>query len=295
MNRRDRPDPPASEAFHDTAGAGRGAITIRHLSRAGDHASCVELQRETWGDAEDVLVPAAVLQVSQKIGGLVAGAFDDDGRMLGCVYSLAGHREGVQAHWSHMLAVTPDARGAGLGQKLKLYQRQEVMADGIDTIFWTYDPLVSRNAHLNLNRLGAEVVQFVPNMYGETGSPLHAGGQTDRFVVRWRLRSRRATSAIDSTHTMPDPVVTSAPVVGQLEDLPEPIPDADLLRLEVPVDLERLMAAGSPEPLAWRAASRRTLEACIEAGYRVRGFYRDREADRSFYWLARGPADDREA
>ncbi|HSY82913.1 MAG TPA: hypothetical protein VK807_14175, partial [Gemmatimonadaceae bacterium] len=107
-----------------------------------------------------------------------AGAFDGDGPMLGFVFGVSGVIAGEIVHWSDMLAVHADARNRGIGRALKRFQRDAVLAMGIKTMYWTYDPLVARNAHLNLNVLGAQVTEYVPDMYGPG---------TDRFIVRWCL------------------------------------------------------------------------------------------------------------
>ena len=151
-------------------------ITVRHLSGADELDACVRMQRETWG--ADWVVPYPMLLVSQKLGGILAGAFEGDGPMLGFVFGVPGVIAGEIVHWSDMLAVHPDARNRGIGRALKTFQRDAVRAMGIKTMYWTYDPQVARNAHLNLNILGAEVTEYVPDMYGPG---------TDRFIVRWGL------------------------------------------------------------------------------------------------------------
>ena len=106
---------------------------------------------------------------------------------------MTGVRDGALVHWSDMLAVGPEARDRGIGRRLKLYQRSLVAELGVTQILWTFDPLVARNAHLNLNALGARVIDYVPDMYGaDTGSTLHQGIGTDRFVVAWEVRDRGA-------------------------------------------------------------------------------------------------------
>ena len=100
------------------------------------------------------------------------------------MFGITGVQEGQLVHWSHMLAVERAYRDHGLGRRLKECQRELLRELGVDTIYWTFDPLVARNAHLNLNRLGTTVREYVPDMYGDTGSPLHTFG-TDRFVVAW--------------------------------------------------------------------------------------------------------------
>ena len=173
----------------------RPDVTIRPLDSRGDYDACVRLQREVWGaDFVDV-VPATILMVSQRVGGVAAGAFDADGRLLGFVFGISGLRGGEPVHWSDMLAVRPEARGAGLGKRLKHFQRGQLLERGVRRMLWTYDPLVARNANLNLNGLGAAPVEYVVDMYGDTHSTLHAGLETDRFVVEWRLDAPRGAAA----------------------------------------------------------------------------------------------------
>jgi predicted GNAT superfamily acetyltransferase len=148
-------------------------VHIRDFASHADRAACVALQELTWGAGFSEKIPAAMLLVAAKTGGVVAGAFDDDGRLMGFVFGVTGVRNGTLIHWSDMLAVHPAAQGHHLGERLKAYQRDACRRLGIETIYWTYDPLVARNAHLNLNRMRARVDEFVPSMYGDaTNSPL---------------------------------------------------------------------------------------------------------------------------
>jgi predicted GNAT superfamily acetyltransferase len=150
-------------------------ITVRHLSGAEEIDACVRMQREIWADW---VIPHPMLLVSQKLGGVLAGAFEGDGPLLGFVFGVAGLVAGELVHWSDMLAVRADMRDRGIGRALKAFQRDAVVSMGIKTMYWTYDPQVARNAHLNLNVLGAQVTEYVPDMYGPG---------TDRFIVRWCL------------------------------------------------------------------------------------------------------------
>ncbi|MGH9428441.1 MAG: GNAT family N-acetyltransferase, partial [Terriglobia bacterium] len=143
---------------------------MRRLSSLEDYDACVRLQQETWGAGFTENVPATILKVSQRIGGVTAGAFDKSGAMAGFVFGLTGWKNGKPVHWSDMLAVKPELRNSGLGRILKLYQRELVIPLGIKEIYWTFDPLVAKNAHLNLNKLGAEVFEYVPDMYPDNSS-----------------------------------------------------------------------------------------------------------------------------
>src|SRR5690606_23276161 len=118
------------------------------------------------------------------------------------VFGLTGLRAGRPSHWSDMLAVRPEMRGRGLAIELKRFQRDEVLALGVEEMLWTFDPLRAGNAHLNLNKLGAVARAYRPDMYGATGSPLHDGIGTDRFVAFWPLRHERVVARLaGSGHT----------------------------------------------------------------------------------------------
>src|SRR5687767_12021383 len=165
-------------------------MNIRPLTTLDDCRKVAQLERIVWGytDAEDV-VPPPVLIVSIKRGGILLGAFDDDGAMQGFVYSIPAIKDGRASQWSHMLGVMPGARGCGLGVQLKLAQRDAALAMGLDLIEWTYDPLQAVNAHLNFSRLGVVAQEYEENIYGASTSPLHAVSPTDRLIAAWRLRT----------------------------------------------------------------------------------------------------------
>lgn len=162
-------------------------VVIRALATLEEREQAVALQEATWGVGFTERVPGAILLVAQKTGGVVGGAFDPDGRLLGFVFGMVGVRNGALFHWSDMLALVPEARGSGLAERLKHWQADQCRALGIREMVWTFDPLVARNAWFNLRRLKAEIAEYVENVYGVTDSPLMGPIPTDRFVARWRL------------------------------------------------------------------------------------------------------------
>lgn len=263
---------------------------LRPFASIADYAACVELQRETWGEAFSELVPASVLKISQKVGGVAAGAFDGAGRLLGFVWGISGVRGGRLAHWSHMLAVRPEARDGGLGTRLKLYQRDLLLPLGVESVLWTYDPLEARNAHLNLNRLGAEVEEYVEEMYaGEFGSELARGIGTDRFIVAWPIAGDRVRRALAGELKGERERFRAAPVVNAEAGRPlsEPaLPEADRLRVEVPAAIQEVKRDRPEEAAAWRAGTRRAFQGYLARGYRVAAFLRDADG-RCFYGLER--------
>jgi predicted GNAT superfamily acetyltransferase len=163
-------------------------IEIRHCHSLSEFNECVQLERSTWG--EDITVPAAIFVVAHHSGGQVLGAFDS-GKMIGFTLALAGLRGPQRFLHSHMTAVLPDYQNRGVGRRLKLFQRQDALKRGIALIEWTFDPLELKNAHFNLVRLGAIVRRYIPDCYGLTNSPMHAGLPTDRLVAEWWLDSER--------------------------------------------------------------------------------------------------------
>jgi predicted GNAT superfamily acetyltransferase len=163
---------------------------IESATSLADFERCVELQLAVWGYSDGDLIPKRVFIVASRIGGQVIGAFDRD-VMVGFAMSLPGYRDGKSYLHSHMLAVLPEYRNAGLGRRLKLAQRDDALARGFDLMEWTFDPLEIKNAHLNIVRLGAIARRYMPNFYGPSTSPLQGGLPTDRLVAEWWLRSTR--------------------------------------------------------------------------------------------------------
>jgi predicted GNAT superfamily acetyltransferase len=173
-----------------------GEVQIRHCHGLAEFEACVDLQRAVWGYDERDIIPDRVFVVAKKIGGQVIGAFDGQ-HLVGFALGLPGYRNGRSYFHSHMLAVSPEYRNQGLGARLKLAQRDDALARGIELMEWTFDPLEIKNAHLNINRLGAVVRRYVPNQYGDSSSPLQGGLPTDRIIAEWWLSSRRVQQRLD--------------------------------------------------------------------------------------------------
>lgn len=266
------------------------SIQIRSLATHDELAACVELQQEIWGDGFSDRVPTSILKVTQRIGGVAAGAFDERGALLGFVFGLTGVERGRIVHWSDMLGVRHTARNIGLGRRLKMYQRELVRELGAELIYWTFDPLVGRNAHLNFNRLGAHVAEYVEDMYGVTGSALHGGLPTDRLVVAWPTRDDDVNARlIESRQVTESPDCLSAPVVSP--ELIESVAGASILphcvRVALPMGGEHLMLSSPEDALRWRLDVRRGLQWGMSAGYSIRGFSSDDASERGYYLMTR--------
>jgi chorismate synthase len=268
-------------------------VTIRDLETHADYAACVALQRDTWGKNFNDAVPASILLVSQKVGGVAAGAFDETGRLLGFVFGITGVHGGDVVHWSDMLAVRPESQNLGLGRRLKEFQRQAVARVGARSIFWTYDPLVARNAHLNFNVFGVRAVEYARDMYGsETGSELHRAIGTDRIVVAWPVddeelarRKRETTAARDGGDYDNTPVLGDADRPDRKAN--ESVGAGDHLRIAIPLDIAVMQGRDPARAKSWRSSTRAAFESSFVAGYNIEGVTVDAERDRGYYLLAR--------
>lgn len=258
-------------------------IEIRPLRTLAEMHACVALQRETWGQDFSDVVPPSLLKVSQRIGAVAAGAFDPEGRMLGFVYGMTGVENGKIVHWSDMLAVRPEARNFGLGRRLKEFQRRQVAQNGGVAIYWTYDPLVARNAHLNFNVFGVRAVEYVEDMYGQTDSTLHRGIGTDRFIVAWPVADDDVERRLAQTHAAAAaPELIEAPIVNGAT-----APLGAIARVEVPDDIGALQEGDPAAALAWRRATRAAFQRALSAGLSVQGFVVDECAHRGYYLMAK--------
>ncbi len=184
-------------------------VVLRPCSGLDELEACVELQVETWGYNDGDVIPRRMFIVAQRIGGQVIGAFNGE-QMVGFAMSLPGVKPGkvpgaepmAYLH-SHMLAVKHNYRNAGIGRKLKLYQRDEALTRGIRLMEWTFDPLEIKNAFLNIHRLGVIVRSYTQNFYGVSSSRLQGGLPTDRLHAEWWMDSERVKAILTGSPYAP--------------------------------------------------------------------------------------------
>jgi predicted GNAT superfamily acetyltransferase len=171
-------------------------ISIRPLSTHDELREAVRLQKVIWGFADYESLPLRLFVVATKIGGQVYGAFDGS-KMIAYCLAIPGVKPGAKAYLhSHMLGVLPEYQNLHIGRTLKLEQRKDAIARGLELIEWTFDPLEIKNAYFNIVKLGAVVRRFVLNYYGTTTSHLHGGLPTDRCFAEWWLRSKRVETVL---------------------------------------------------------------------------------------------------
>ena len=261
-------------------------FTIRPFETIEEFQDCVRFQEEIWGTDFSERVAVAILKVSQRLGGIAAGAYDESGELAGFVYGMTGVEGGEVVHWSDMLAVRPELQNAGLGARLKAYQRDRLLLMGITRVHWTFDPLESTNAHLNLNKLGAVASEYVQDMYGQTDSPLHRGIGTDRFVPTWMLDSERVVQRLVEGRSGPEAgadegAVRAFDVVGEggliLPGEPDLSLEASRILVPIPSSIQELKSESLEAAVRWRHATRAALSFYVARGYEVRELYRHRQ------------------
>jgi predicted GNAT superfamily acetyltransferase len=272
-------------------------VQIRPILAIDECREVAALERRVWGydDAEDV-VPPPVLIVSVKRGGILLGAFDGTNALKGFVYSLPALKDGQVTQWSHMLGVVQDARGSGLGLRLKLAQREHALALGVDLIEWTFDPLQALNAHMNFARLGVVASEYAVNIYGDSTSPLHRGTPTDRLIAEWHLRKPHVERRLfhPAQPVIRDGSVASAPLVNPALPRAQWVQpgrsdlsvDARRVLVEIPAGFSEMLVQDAPLALAWRLHTREIFESYFKRGYRAVDFFLSREAGRGQYLLA---------
>jgi len=253
------------------------SVTIRAIDDVAQMRAVEELQKEVWGIPDIDVVPLTQLVAAKEAGGTLIGAFDGE-TLVGFVYGFPSFEHSRPAHHSHMLAVKPDYRNFDLGRRLKLAQREHVLAQGIDLITWTFDPLQSLNAYFNFSKLGVVADRYLPDFYGpDASSFLHQTG-TDRLWVSWLLTREPSMQTI-TEHGLPL-VSVNGDGSPQRNDLSESIAH-DYMSIEIPVDINSLQQQRPHAALRWREETRFAFIEAIKAGYVVVGFVREQSAEKT--------------
>ena len=280
---------------------------IKILDSIEEMEQVEDLQRIVWPGSETDVVPAHLLVTLSHNGGLVLGAYEGE-KLVGLLFGFAGLYHTADGprpkHCSHQMGVDPEARDAGIGFALKRAQWQMVRQQGLDRVTWTYDPLLSRNGHLNIGRLGAVCNTYLRDVYGAMRDGMNAGLASDRFQVDWWVNTRRVAGCLARE---PRPALSLADFEAAdaqrlydtelVDGLLRPAvsiasPEATLLLAEIPVDFPALKAADFELARDWRMYTREAFETCFEAGYLVTDFVYEPGpgSPRSFYVLTHGEA-----
>jgi predicted GNAT superfamily acetyltransferase len=267
------------------------APVIKILETPEELAVVEGVQRAVWPGSETDVVPAHLMITAVHNGGLVIGAFIDD---PGIEFTPDGPRP---KHCSHMMGIRPEQRDSGIGFALKRAQWQMVRHQGLDHITWTYDPLLSRNAYLNIAKLGAVCSSYRRSEYGNMRDGMNAGLPSDRFQVDWWVNTRRVERRLGKRPRRPLKLENFSK--AELQPLYAPQPgswlrppehfsglNGKLALAEIPSDFISLKEADFALARDWRFFSRELFETAFAGGYLVTDFVYDQS--RSFYVLAHG-------
>jgi predicted GNAT superfamily acetyltransferase len=237
-------------------------VVVRRCENDAELLACVEMQKEVWGFADVDLIPLRLFIVAQKIGGQVLGAFDGS-QLIGFALGIPGVRDGRPYLHSHMLAVRVEYRNTGIGRRIKLFQREDALQKGFELVEWTFDPLEIKNAHLNIERLGAIARRYNINQYGTTLSPLHGGLPTDRLVAEWWLSSKRVEKLLGGGMLPEYRVAESVSVPAEIYDW-------------------KKSEANRGKAAQVQARNRELLMSAFARGLAVLGYGRDEQGNGSF-------------
>jgi len=284
-------------------------ITTRPLETVDEFLAAIELQRAVWPGPDVDVVPLHLLTTVAHNGGLVLGAFHGE-RMVGYLLGFLGTDEGQPSrpamtrlkHCSHMLGVLPEYRGQQIGYQLKLAQRDYVAFQGVRLITWTYDPLESRNARLNIAKLGAVCNRYLREPYGEMDDSLNAAVPADRFQVDWWITSPRVKERMFGQRA---PLIlhsftsAGAPLINPTQPGPDGLPrpaeqlrdmEGTVILIEIPSNFQAVKAGDMALARAWRRHSRDLFESAFNNGYWVTDFLYEMVdgRHRSLYALSEG-------
>lgn len=265
---------PEEAADAASAAASKAGVDIRLLTDVTDFAGVAELFQSIWTkQGETSPVNVETLRALSKAGSYVGGAFEHD-ELVGACFGFFAAPDQRALH-SHIAGVSARMRGRSVGFALKVHQRAWALQEGLDEISWTFDPLISRNAHFNLVKLAATPTSYHRNFYGHMADALNGADDTDRMLVTWYVRDPRVIAACHG-----EPAPASGPDGATLLSVGEDLgplrhaTDARIVRVALPRDIEALRIAEPTRATAWRLALRETLGSALEGGGRVLSFDR---------------------
>ena len=267
---------PAEALAHAQAAAAAAGVTVRELADLGDLDRVVQLLARIWGRGANPPVSLELLRAFRKAGNYVSGAFAADRLVGACVGFF--HAPSEDALHSHIAGVVPGMTDRNVGFALKLHQRAWAMDRGVDEIAWTFDPLASRNAYFNIVKLAARPVEYLPNFYGAMLDMVNGDDDSDRLLVRWRLRDRAVAEACGhpGARRAAHPAATSGAVVAlgtAADGSPEPGRlDGTVSLVAVPAHIGRLRTSAPAMAMRWRRAVRDSMTALMAQGARVVSF-----------------------
>ena len=273
-------------------------IAIRE-PRSWEEIEALEgVQVGAWGMKPIEVIPGHMVRGIMVAGGIVLGAFDSEsGRAVGCVVSLLGERNGKKFVWSHITGVVRELQGSSLGYRLKLAQRKAALLKGIELMEWTFDPLQGLNSYFNLSKLGVICNTFLWNYYGEIRDEINRGMRSDRYKVKWFLKSRRVIRRIERGPPKIEPgelLEAGAELAYETEGeypLRRPVPkegfsESEVVLLEIPWSIGETREKGGLELIsAWRDVFASAVQHYFSRGYWAVEYARSLDERRGFHVL----------
>ena len=228
------------------------SIQVRKLDNLQDQDFGRKIFDITWSMDVGTEITPNLLQAMVHSGSYLSGAFIDN-KIVGAAFAFPATNGGLHIH-SHMTAVLPEFRDKGVGYALKIDQWKWAKKKNYSHLSWTFDPLVRRNAKLNIAKLGVDISAYYPNFYGEMPDALNAGDESDRLMVSWRTD-------------------VDAPRARELVTNPEP----DDILIETPEDIVAIRSMDQSESMKWRRQVREQFMATFEKNGKVIGFSANNE------------------
>jgi predicted GNAT superfamily acetyltransferase len=283
-------------------------MIIKPITTAKDARQVVQVEAATWEMDLASAMPVHILMAVAENGGLLLGAYKGEkliGFTLGWLGTVGNSPKPADRQLklvSHLTGVLPGFRDLRVGYQLKLAQRKWAIERGLGLITWTFDPLESRNANLNMRRLGCICQIYLEDFYGEMDDQVSVGIESDRFQVEWWINSERVkerlTPSADSGPRLQDAQLLNPATLGpdghpRPAEQPAELIGARLL-VEIPSDMQAIRRTDLALGIAWRHHTRALFESAFAAGYRVADFIfeRDSSPPRSFYLLEQMDADE---
>lgn len=230
------------------------SVAIRECTSIEDFQQCIELERAVWKDEDIGIMPIRLYMISKACNAPTIGAFEPSGRLVGFVHTMIALIDRHVVYHSHLAAVAEDLRHQDIGFRMKLAQRQHAIDAGVALIIWTFDPLQSRNAHLNINKLGAVIRRYEVNYYSEGLSTVFdAAVPSDRVFAEWWVSSPHVHSVLAGTRPS---------VKGQTRSV------------LIPEDINSVRSSSVDEHLKWRLRVREEFQSALTGGLIVKGFER---------------------
>jgi predicted GNAT superfamily acetyltransferase len=255
-------------------------FAVRDLVKYEEFLQVREVQQQIWGFTQGEGLYPPMLKTAAENGGTIIGAFDG-GKLIGFLFGFLGlHPDRHLKLCSQTMGILPEYRNKGVAATLKWAQRERVLANEIDLITWTYDPLEAPNARLNLHTLGGVVRVYKQNIYGENFGALGKGLPSDRFLVEWWIATERVQQRHDRAAV--EPIGVDSPIANACTGVTgdrhitsiDLNLDAPIVRVEIPNDLQAIKRSNMALALDWRLKTRELFEAYFARGYEVIDFVR---------------------